>query len=392
MSVVDLWEQTRRALVLELAALPSEGDVMEWQRHLADAIIDAEQPPAEADKTEAKRHRHLLRVIGDGLVYELLDEHTIRALSRHPGGPASLKGQGADFDFVLDQASLLQSRGAIPIVADLTTLIGVGDIIGRTKDGGVMVLECKNRPIPERIPTTGRLARQRERGEQVESYLTTSTIDEADLARQAFSLSLPSPDWTLVSELLERCKGSSAGVAASSLGSNDVLIAATSEATPEQVATIMSDHMDAPHPAIMFYSELIDSASYRLMSPSSYPVSGEQRWRLLEGEIQLVRSIDMYALSTEFNHDGASIALTPERSAGRFNLRIDVNGKEYANLTHQLAEFCAWMPVSLVAMRETLSDLARALVSGRTSSADTVTGLELAPGDNVRYATLYRSD
>jgi len=392
MSVVELWEQTRRALVLELAALPSEGDVMEWQRRLAEAIIDAEQPPAEADKAEAKRHRHLLRVIGDGLVHELLDEHTIRALSRHPGRPASLSGQGTDFDFVLDQASQLQSRGVMPIVADLTTLIGVGDIIGRTKGDGVMIVECKNRAIPERIPTTGRLARQRERGEQVESYLTTSTINEGDSMRQAINMSLPSPDWNFVSELLEHCERSSTGYAASSLGSNDMLVAATSKATSEQVAKFMLDRINVPNPALVFYSDLIDRASYRLMAPSSYPVSGEQRWRLLEGKIRLVRIIDMYALSAEFDLDGASIALIPERVAGRFNIRIDVNGEEYVNFTHQIAEFCAWMPVPLTAMRETLSDHARGLVSGQISSSDTATGLELAPGDNVRYATLYRSN
>lgn len=102
MSVQAAWAQTRQVLLLELAALPAEGDVMQWQRRLADAIIDAERPEAGIDRALAKRHRHLLRVIADGLVHTLLPDHTIRSLSRHPGKPASLSAQGADFDFVFD--------------------------------------------------------------------------------------------------------------------------------------------------------------------------------------------------------------------------------------------------------------------------------------------------
>lgn len=239
-SVPGAWRQTGHTLLLELAALPNEGDVLQWQRRLADAIIDAEHPAAGVDREEAKRHRHLLRVIADGLVHTLLPDHTIRSLSRHPGKPASLSAQGADFDSAFDQALRLRSVGLIPIIADLTTLIGVGDIVGWNGDG-VMVVECKNRPAPAQEATTGRLARQRRRGEQVETYLTTSTIDEGDLVRQTYTMSLPSPDWDAVTDLLVRCDASPDGVAAYSLGPNDTLVAATSQATPERFAKVMPE-------------------------------------------------------------------------------------------------------------------------------------------------------
>lgn len=156
-------------------------------------------------------------MIADGLVHTLLPAHIIRSLSRHPGKPASLSAQGANFDFVFDRARRLRSDGLIPIIADLTTLIGVGDIVGWSGDD-VMVVECKNRPAPAREATTGRLARQRRRGEQVETYLTTSTTDEGDLVREAHTMSLPSADWDAVADLLERCDASPAGIAAYSLG------------------------------------------------------------------------------------------------------------------------------------------------------------------------------
>jgi hypothetical protein len=135
---------------------------------------------------------------------------------------------------------------------------------------------------------------------------------------------------------------------------------------------------------VAFYSELIDTASHRLMALSSYPVGAERRWRLLEGDLWLVRFVDMGSLAAEFDHDGAAVALVPERSEGRLGLRIDVDGQEYTKFTHQLAEFCLWMPVPLAALRRTLIDYARALLNERASSAE--------PGDSFKYATVYRPD
>lgn len=247
-SVATQWAETRRALVLELSAPSSPSDLLEWQRRLADAIIYAEQPEIGADKEAARRHRHLLRVIADGLVHAVLPEHTIRSLSRHPGKPPSLSAQGADFDFVFSTARELLKAGMIPIIADLTTLIGVGDIVGWSAERAV-VLECKNRPAPAREATTGRLARQRLRGEAVETYLTASHIDEGDFVCKAVTMSLPSPDWGTVNELLSTCDASPSCTAAQSLGPADTLVAATSQATPELVAAALADVGEVAHPA-----------------------------------------------------------------------------------------------------------------------------------------------
>lgn len=392
MSVSAIWERARHELLLELAALPSKGDVLTWQRRLADEIIDAENLKDGTDREEAKRHRHLLRVIADGLVHELLPEHTIRSLSRHPGKPASLSSQGADFDFVFEQAKKLRSLGFIPIIADLTTLVGVGDIVGWNGDG-VVVLECKNRPVPLREPTTGRLARQRHRGEQVETYLTTSTLDEGDVVRQAYAMSLPSPDWPTVTNLLDRCDESGSGVAVHPLGPNDVLVAATLEATPDQIVMRAAEFLESKRPTIVFYSDLINDATYRFMSPSSYPIRAEKRWRLLENKIRLIRLTDTSGFAAEFFHEGMVINLVPEQSEGRLELRIDIDGREYTRFTNQLAEFCLWMPVPLTAMRQTLIDYALKLAKERVvEPSETERGLDLAEGDNFIYGTVYRAE
>lgn len=388
-SVPAAWTETRRALVLELSALSTASDILEWQRRLADAIIDAEHPEVGVDTGDAKRHRHLLRVIADGLVHAVLPEHTIRALSRHPGKPPSLSAQGADFDFVFSTARGLLVGGMIPVIADLTTLIGVGDIVGWNAEG-VVVLECKNRQAPAREATTGRLARQRLRGEAVETYLTASHIDEGDLVRQAVTMPLPSPDWDAINDLLSACEASPSCTAAHSLGSGDILVAATSRAAPSVVAAALGDVGDVAQPAVAFYSDLIDAASYRLMAPSSYPVNGSHRCRLLERELVLVRLADLGALAAEFDHEGEAVSLVPERS-DRARLRVNVDGHEYIQFTHQIAEFCLWMPVSVASLRDALIDYTRTLLFERGQEATPGFGPNLAPGDNFTYATVYRS-
>ncbi|NKY38135.1 hypothetical protein [Cellulomonas septica] len=389
MSVTTEWMRARRELLLELAALPATGDVLDWQRRLANAIIEAESPPDGTDRVEAKRHRHLLRVIADGLVHALLPEHTIRSLSRHPGKPPSLSAQGTDFDFVFDQAASLFSLGFVPIIADITTLIGIGDIVGWQSDG-VVVLECKNRPAPAQQASIGRLARQRRRGEQVETYLTSSRVDEGDVVRQAHTLSLPGPDWEAVADLLERRDASPSGTAAYSLGPADTLVAATSRSTSEEFMEAVPSARGTAQMAIAFYSELFEGASYRLMAPSSYPIQADHRSRLLEGELQLVRLSDLGSLAADFHHDGAAVAMVPERSNGRLDLRVDVDGLEHTRFTHQLAEYCLWMPVPVAALRETLVGYTRALLSEQASGVEMLDDLTLAPGDNFKYMTVYR--
>jgi hypothetical protein len=392
MSDAATWEHTRYELLLELAALPSEGDVLTWQRRLADAIIDSEYPRTGPDRAEAKRHRHLLRVIADGLVHELLPEHTIRSLSRHPGKPASLSSQGADFDFVFEQARALRGLGFIPLIADLTSLIGVGDIVGWNSDG-IVVLECKNRPVPLREPTSGRLARQRHRGEQLETYLATSSVDEGDAVRQAHAMSLPSPDWAAVTNLIDRCGETASGVAVYELGPNDILVAAKSTADPERIITRAADFMESKSPTVVFYSDLINEATYRFMSPSSYPIGAEKRWRLLENKIRLIRLTDTSAFAAELIHKNTVINLVPEHSGGHLELRVDVDGQEYTKFTNQLAEFCLWMPVPLTAMRQTLMDYAVKLAEERTAGLpESEGGLDLAEGDHFFYRTVYRRE
>jgi hypothetical protein len=374
----------------EFTGLPGQGDVVTWQRRLADAIIEAEVGWQHAKLADRKRHRHLLRVIGDALVHALLPSHTIRALSRHPAKPPAISSQGDDFDFVFECARQVRSARLIPIVADLTTLIGIGDVVG-WGPGGVVVLECKNRTMPTRTSTSGRVARQRQRGEDVETYLSASRLVESDgLVRQAYEAALPSPDFAAVEDLLVRCNASTTMVATHSFGTNDTLIAFSRTASLHDIQGAIPNGEGLGLPAFADYADLVDASDHRLMSPSSYPLPAELRLQLLEGAIHLARCADLGMLTAEFDERNVRAKLLPQRRDGVIEVRLDVAGFEPVAFSHEMINACIWMPVAISDMRQALIENARLLIAHATPAGGLGADMALASGDSVMYATAYR--
>jgi len=366
---------------------------MLWQRHLGDAILEAERQskdPTE-DSRELKEHRHLLHVIGDSLVYTLLTSHTIRTLSKGKTRPASLIGQGTDFEFVLDVAELFQRKGYVPIICDLTTLMNVGDIVAWRKDD-LAIAECKNTSSPKQNRTSGRLARQRKRGEFAEEYLRESVKSEPEgTTVVATPTALPMPDWNLVQRLLNDCENSESGISAVTLGENDRLIAsATSVADPSHVMRYTPDLSTCSLPMFSVYGELIDFPDYIARPPSCYPVTALQRSKLLEREIALFRVTDMINLDSDFFCDGEGIALRTVRRDDLYAVEVISEVTEDLSFTPSLIDWCIWNPIPLSEMRKCLVDCASLLVRRARDAGSKEFELPIATGDNVLYGTVYK--
>lgn len=392
----EAYSQERRELLEEFCALPDIGDVLLWQRRLADAIMRAETESTGPSRYIAKRHRHLLRVIGDALVHALLPSHTIRALSRAPGKPPHLSSQGDDLDFVFDRAAKAQAKGFVPILADLTTLIGIGDLV-LVADGGVAVLECKNRPAVT-AALRGRLARQQQRGENLEKYLSTSRINEGDIERVAIEHDLPQPDYELLERLLVECLESPAGIAVHKFDDRDALIACTETADQDELSallqTVLPDNADNTKIGMAFIDELVESASHRRLSPSSYPLAADLRWRLLERELHLVRIIDIDGLACEKQVGDLVLRLVPRR--GDTGLEVHVEGldaPDHLAFTSEIVEMCLWTPTPVADVRRSLVEQTLGTISELNAlGEDEDLRAVNAPGDRVVYGIAYRDE
>jgi hypothetical protein len=386
---VDL-KRVRRELIESFCRLPGECDVVAWQRRLSRAIQDAELGLPSSASDELRVHCHLLRVIGDMLVHSLLPSHTIRALQRSPSPrPPWLSAQGLDFEFVLDRAEALYSLGFVPIIADLTTLISIGDIVG-WRGEMVIVLECKNTPSPGRVSTSGRLARQRARGERLEEYLSASYLKEpSGIARMAIPAKLPEPDWKRVEQMLRSSVLSTIGIEILALGNSDNLIACSRRLfSLDALHALMPSAASLRLPAMADYTELFDQASHRNRAPSSYPIAADLRADLLEREILLLRLTDMARLDGNLIDDGVEISLTTHRIHGSLEVNVSSSSGEEFSFTPELVEYCLWTPVPVAAMATVLAGCALNVVRSAWQGED----LPLAQGDQIRYATLYRDD
>ena len=380
----------RRHLLEDLCVLDQTVDLLEWQRRLADAIIATERGRPGCDPWELKLHRHLLRVIGDGLVHSLVSSHTIRTLGRSPGKPAHVASQGDDFEFVFDCARDLYASGFMPIIADLTTLVGVGDLVAVT-GRGIAILECKNRQAPTAKPT-GRLARQLKRGMLAQQYLSTSTVDEDDLTRSAVPSNLPEADYECVTQILEGSLASPAGIAIHHFGERDLLIACKEGADLEGLDVAFgqsSAEAGGGFMGVAILNELVTTASHRRPSPSNYPIAADLRWRLLEGDIQLVRIADLGRLSGSTMVGDVELTLSLRKGATGIELVVEGTGFEQAIITSELTELCMWTPIAVETMRLALVDQARSLVSEYRAVQSE--GTNLADGDFAYYATVFRN-
>lgn len=390
--MLDQHESVRRRLLSQLSQLPAQGDVLDWQRSLAEAIIAAESPGADGDQEDRKYHRHLLRVIGDGLVHNLIPPHTIRALEPQVRKPPSLSAQRKDFDFVMKTAATVYSDGFVPIVADLTTLLGTGDLVC-TDGRQIVVLECKNRLAPTLVSGSGRVARQRERGQRIEKYLSTSRLQEENgVLRGALDMgqARPEPNWSDIEALLRRCQSSPSGVGLLTFARGDYLLAIrpTDASVAEQLDPVMPSAGSMALPAVANYASLIDAATYDTPASCNYPISGELRVELLERRMLLMRLTDMSLLDAQFEHAGVGFRLSTEKRRDGFAVRYGPEGPGNSEFLPSLVEYGLWNPIALSAMREYLIAGARLVADYHSSGVDP-TGASLAPGDHFTYATAY---
>lgn len=396
----DRFRAMRAGLLAEFSDLPGQGSALAFQRHLADAILDAESQISEViDGEICRRHIHLLRSIGDALAWSVLPAHTIRALRRHPGPHASLRGQQDDSAFVFAVAEKFLAGGFLPICSDLTHVLRVGDIVAYSPDR-TAILECKNSPLPDRIPSGGRAARQRMRGEERAEYLTRSYAEEQDgTVRVALPGAWPSPNWRALQRALAAVDQSPDGFGIAYMGTHDWLVAlrrpdpSSDAGVPARFRRLLARHTTRfKIPTIGFPAEVIDEPSEFVCSPLAYPVSADVKAQFLEGSLLLIRMVDLARLEAQLLIAGDQCRLEVTDSEAPYPILATIGSIEIP-LSFRHVSTILLTPVSVRAMRHSLLlNLRRWRVAKELFQPDraNVPHHLLATGDSVIYATVFR--
>ncbi|WP_412538510.1 hypothetical protein R8Z50_21965 [Longispora sp. K20-0274] len=402
----------RRSLVRVFCDLPNSGSVLDLQRELLGE--HGRKGATRAERDLLKHHRIKLRAIGDALAWLLLPAHTIRTLSKHPGRAAPPPTDAEDATFVLQVAEQLFRAGRVPILADLTNVLLVGDIVAVEPGGSIEVVECKNTRIPVRPPSSGRLARQRQRGETLTRYLRESMMPyppesrpaaaaiaaSLDIQRPveaypvspslvAMDIDLPesNPEWLIAA--YQRYEESPLGVGLAEIGAGDyVLITDRRGFDDERIADVVGALPELRQPCLSVHFENLNEPRPHCRSILSYPFDWEVRAALLETDVVMIRLVDL-AIFEERDDDGVGLTLHD----GLF-LRWTRDENHHVFSSRFIDEVMTG-PISAAAMRTCLLDRVRQAEQETTpllaepdqfSQADE---RDRGRGSDVRYTTVY---
>jgi hypothetical protein len=303
----------RRRLLDEWDAVDSATKLLEIQEGIAEQIRDAERAIKDGshDRDEFVRHIRQLRLYADGLAWQVLHPHVIRQLAKNPSRPPSLINQGEAFDNVLRSARQHLEEDGLPVlVADITNIIKIGDLIIVTHPEFPQIVECKTqRPHPKRW-MQGRFGRQISRALGTLRYLSgkpTKVHGEDHVRHVVESQHKAERNW----EAVRTCVGAALdhGHGFVELSEHELVCACH--------YTQLSDALDAlggranrfPQPLFLGTSRgLFERFDGLLPPPVVWPLAPAGRFAVTEGEIVVIHFVSATAL--EHEGDGWRIQVT----------------------------------------------------------------------------------
>src|SRR4030042_188293 len=153
----------RENLFEQLNRINTPDEMVNFQAGGAEAILFAEinSKMNECAPDSARSHIKSLRLYTDALAWWNLHPHTIRQLAKNSGPRPSLLDQGPSFANVLLHAGKYAKDTKLPIlVADLTNVIKIGDLVVVTNPEKPMIVECKTSVPDPKYLMQGRSGRQ----------------------------------------------------------------------------------------------------------------------------------------------------------------------------------------------------------------------------------------
>jgi hypothetical protein len=146
----------------------SPSALLEFQLQLAEAIASHEPQAHQAKNRLAKEHLRLLRLLGDGLAWKYLHSYVVRQLAKNPAPPPALTNQRDGWHETLAAAVEIAARGHLVLVADLTHVVTVGDLIICDDPERPAIIECGGHKDYLHV---GRKARQLRRARAISKLL-----------------------------------------------------------------------------------------------------------------------------------------------------------------------------------------------------------------------------
>jgi hypothetical protein len=350
--MTDSSRQLRRRLFDRLTQAESALDLLNVQRDVASAVIEAEAQKSRArskrGRIEASTDIRMYRSYCDAITWDLLHPHTIRQLAERPGSPPSLIGLGPALDRAIAIADAPAANGIPTIVADLTNILRVSDVIVVRHPELPELIELKGdkviAPLSLIRPDSdtsgfeiiegdrilkGRIGRQLSVMRDVQRYLAKGSGKMFGLDGMKIAVESPIEaeyHWSELEEVVFETLNS--GQSARRVAEGH-WIAADSHRVPQQ-DELISDIKKFGDVMVACHFRALDEAWPDIPTPFNWPIADQARFALMEGDVQIVTVFDLASLKG-LGHDGATIEEVgiDGKRVGSFATRLSYHGEDY---------------------------------------------------------------
>lgn len=321
--------QTRRMLFDRLDRVSTVEELLALQIDIAEAILEAERQMeiGQIDRKKLQAHIKCLRLYADALVWWNLHPHSIRQLAKNPGAPQSLLSQADAFNNVLLHAQRYCRDTRLPVlVADITNVLKIGDIIVVTDPECPQIVECKMKlPSPQHL-MQGRVGRQISRAFGITQYLkegAAKVFGENHRSMTVESQHQAERNWQVVGQLCSQALR--VGEAYLEISPGDYLWALRSErqdivlkAVKQKAEAIVTAQLGTSLGLMNFQDGLF-------APPSAWrKVSSKVRFELIEGTIVLFHLVSYEALGGDY---GDTQKITIRNTD--YPIVVSIEGREY---------------------------------------------------------------
>lgn len=335
-------KETRRALFDTLELCSSADDHVAFQEQLAKDILHAEslKPRPNANKKERiahKEHLRNLRHYGDALAWVVLHAHAIRNLAKNDGGPPWLSNQIAAVDSALNTIREIAKKDLTGVICDLTNVLRIGDVVFGDPEAPSIV-ELKNR-VTERRKRLGRAGRQLSRMEGTVEYLTkgrAQVFGESYTRVVHESTVTPDYNWAALEELI--ASANRAGAATVVLSDHQVLFAQRSDLKFNLPEDKCFERFAGRHVMIGMLSRVLDECWSTIAAPFIWGLPAEQRFQLMEREIELGQVLSVDAFIGMETSEGKIIGVDQESGPFGPNVLVEIDDTTQACTANMLMQ------------------------------------------------------
>lgn len=318
----------RRLLFERLNEITTAEEIISFQIDIAKEIISIERDIARrtTNNEKLKFHMRCLRLYNDALVWWYLHPHSIRQLAKNKSKPKSLLGQGKSFDNVIAHARNYYQQTNLPIIiADLTNIINIGDLVIVTNPEKPQIVECKTTVPDPKSLLQGRIGRQVSRAIGTMEYLSKG---RGKVFGQDYSFTIESQyqakrNWDIVEQL--GLKALKSGHAYKEVEHGNHIWVARSELESEVIQEISQKAKVLGDCQMGTSLGLMNSHEGLFPPPSAWkPMRSKVKLEIIEGTIIVFHLVLFDAFKADFD-EGESIKI-----GGKGNLIVTINDKEYS--------------------------------------------------------------